>query len=241
MIRITQLSVGSSVNTLTTGKSIATGAGGATDWLGIDDGVRNAPAKGLDGFNAWKGLPNDWQNRSVRAPVNQSLSLAYGDHFFLKGFDLGVVAALSYKGGYTRTETHQDFVIGSGPLRLDGMNDDFSVLWGGIADIHAKFGNGNHKLSFHNAYNRTADEKIQNRSGVDFQDREVRSINTQWMERFLYSGQIAGEHNLGIVDGMTLNWKWFYGNTNAKEPDRRRLKYQRQNGDGKEPKKPGER
>ncbi len=229
--QLIKLSLGTSMNTMTTGRSVATGAGGSTDWLGMDDGIRNAPPLGLDGYSEWQGLPNTWKNGSVVAPLNQSLSFAFGDHYFFDGVDVGAVAALSYKGGYTRTETHQDFVIGSGPFRMDGPNDEYSVLWGGIADLHAKFGEGRHKLSMRNAYNRTADEKIQERSGIDFQGREVRSISTQWIERSLYNGQLSGEHNFGLIDGMLFDWKWSYGATDATEPDRRKLKYQRQSGD----------
>lgn len=228
--RSLKVSVGSSMNTMTTGRIVSASSSGSTDWLGMDDGSRNAPPAGVDGYSAWRDLPNTWKNRSVRAPLNQSMSLAYGEHLVYDGFDLGIVAALSYRGGFTRTETVQDFVNGSGPFRMSGSNDEYSVLWGGIAEFHAKIG-GDHKLSLRNTYNRSADDRIQERSGVDFQDREVRSVNTQWMERYLYNGQLSGQHVLGLIDGMMLDWRWSYGTSNAAEPDRRRLKYQRQNGD----------
>jgi hypothetical protein len=229
--QVLKVSVGSSMNTMTTGKLISATSGSSTDWLAFDDGLREAPAKGLDGYSMWGGLPNSWQNRSLRAPINRSLSVAYGDHFVYDEFDLGMVAALSYRSGATRTQTVQDFVIGTGPLRMSGMNDEYDVLWGGIAELHAKFGGGRHKLSTRHAYNRSANEKVQDRSGVDFQDREIRSVSTQWMERSLYNGQVSGEHALALFTQSLVDWKWYYGATRAAEPDRRRLKYQRGVGD----------
>ncbi len=228
---VVKLSLGSSFNTITTGRVIAASRGGSTDWLGMDDGTRSAPQEGLDGFNAWKDIPGDWSTKSVRAPVNQSLSLAYGDRHVARDWEIGYVAALSYKGGYTRTESYQDFTIGAGSFKLDGTNDEYSVLWGGIGDLHLKFGNGNHKLSLRNAYNRSADDKVQFRRGVDFQDREIISTVSQWSERSIYSGQLSGDHHLNFLNDADLTWRFSYSTSTAEEPDRKRLKYQRANGE----------
>ncbi len=227
---VIRVAVGTSFNALATGKSILMSQGGSTDWLGMDDGHRSEPSAGASGSNEWASLPNSWAVKARTAPINQNISLAYGDRLVGEGFDVGYIAALSYRGSYSRTESYQDFVVGSGPFQQSGTNDAFSVLWGGLLDLHIKLA-PDHKLSLSNAYNRTADDKVQVRSGIDFQGREVRSTSVQWKERALYNGQLTGEHMLGLLDNSMLAWRTFYTESNAKEPDRRRLKYQRQSGD----------
>ena len=225
--RVAKISMGTSYHTLTTGKSVQVSQGGTTDWLGVDDGRRSEPARTGNGFTEWADLPNSWALRSRTAPFNQSISLAYGDRFVGEGFELGTIAAMSYRGNYSRNELLQDYVVGAGPFRQRGTNDAYSVLWGGLVDMHLKIGVG-HKVSFSNAYHRTAEDKVQIRNGIDFQGREVRSSSVQWTERGLYNGQVSGEHLTGIFKSSKFNWRMFYTESNASEPDRRRLKYQRQ-------------
>ncbi len=231
---VAKLSIGTSFNTMATGRVVNTSQGGSTDWLGMDDGFRAAPDKSLDAYSTWSGLENSWGVRSRRALPNQSLSLAYGDRLTGEVLDLGYVAALSYKGSRDRTESKQDLTVGAGPLKMVGTDDSYSILWGGMFDAHLKIG-GLHKLSLNNAYTRTADDRVQVRNGIDFQDREVRSSSVQWTERSLYSGKLSGDHELSSITdlfaGSNLEWRWFYGESDAQEPDRKRLKYQRQNGE----------
>lgn len=227
--RVLQFSFGTSLNKLATGKTVLSSQGGQYDWLGVDDGSRKAPDQTLDGYAVWKFIPNTWSTRQIVAPLNQSISFNFGDQVGNDVFGLGYVGAFSYTGGRSRNTLYQDVIMGAGPLHFQGTQDRYSVLWGGIFNVHLRLGNF-HKLSLRNSYNRAAEDEVVVKTGYDFQEREVRAYSIQWTQRSLSSIQIQGEHFFPELFRATVRWHGVYSSSYAEEPDRKRLKYQRQLG-----------
>ncbi len=215
---------GSSFNDLTTLKSFTRSHGGSQDWLAHDDGTRSMPSFENIG-ELGRTLPNSWGSRSEKAPVNQSFSLSFGDRLDLGPDQLGIIAALSYRNSFQRSEVDIDEErLGQFVRRLHGYGDQSSVLMGGILDASYKFGTS-HKISIRNNYNRTADNKLTFSEGLQESDGRQRNFTTEWTERSMYTGQIAGEHGFQSLMGMNVSWQASVSTSTSIQPDRKEIQY----------------
>jgi TonB-dependent receptor len=223
--RIVKLSLSTSYNTISNLTTVQKSQSGGSDWTGFDDGTRAYPNTSLNGYELGKSLPNNWAQRSSRAPLNGSFNLSIGDALPIGEDQLGYVAALSYRNGYQRTQAETDyFRTGSRILEASGTRDQFTVLWGGLLDVNFKF-SGMHKISFKNNYNQTAEDKASFISGVDENDQTFRTQVTEWDQRSLYVTGLSGDHKLPELFGLELQWKAGYAQSLAKEPDRKTAVY----------------
>jgi len=99
--------------------------------------------------------------------------------------------------------------------------------WGGLFNMAYKLG-GHSTVSFKNIYNQSADDEVVVLQGNDYnQDRERRFYSAQFVEKSLYSGQVAGQHNL--PGDILTEWNGGFSRSTRNEPDLRRLRYSRQN------------
>ncbi len=239
--RTIKIGITSGWNSITTFKNFQSSQGGSKDWLGIDDGTRALPAAipvnendPKDFTKLAKILPNTWAPRLRTAPMNMSLNLSFGNKFSLNDDDpesgqIGYIGALSYKNSFQRNYKVIDAVEIS--RNLKGTQDNFSVLWGGMANFSYKF-SGLHKLSFKNNYSQTADDEIRNFTGTtDYKDldngREKLFLATLWSERRTYSGIVSGEHKFPELVNLSLDWKISVSSSNRQDPDRKDVSYQR--------------
>ncbi len=223
--QVIKLSLTSSYNTISNLTTLQQSQGGARDWTGFDNGTRDFPPSNLNAYELGKNLPNNWAQRSERAPLNGSLSFTIGDAVPIGDEQLGYVAALSYRNGFQRTETETDyFRTGSRILEASGTRDQYSVLWGGLVDLNFKFA-GLHKLSFKNSYNQTAEDKLSKIAGVDENEQTFRTQVTEWDQRSLYVAKLSGEHRLPALGDIEVRWQGAYISSLAKEPDRKTAIY----------------
>lgn len=223
--RLMKLVYSGSYNSMTTYKNFQRSQGGNQDWIGTDDGIRELPNGAHNGSLA-QILPNTWSHRNSKAPMNQSLSISIGDRFDIGEDQIGIIAALSYRNNYQRTEFNiHDYSGGFETRDLRGTSDRYSILWGGILDVNYKFAN-EHKISFKNNYNRSAEDKSAESYGQNFRDDQyVRVYQTEWEQRGMYSGQLAGEHQLSDMFDVHADWLAFYSTADTKQPDRKKLEY----------------
>ena len=227
--RVAKLSVSTSYNTFTTGKNIYESPGGSLDWLGMDNGSRKLPDASSASELA-RLLPNNWNPRSRTAPVSASVSLSYGDHYNLERSsgqpdDLGYIAALTYRNGFQHNDKIiNDYAIGRYNV---GSRDDYSVLWGALANLSYKFG-GLHKLSLKNSFTQTAEDQIGSFVSQDANTTlENRYTVVNWNQRSMYSTQLGGEHNLMSLGGLNIEWKLATSYANQQVPDRKQVTYSR--------------
>ncbi len=223
--RLMKLVYSGSYNSLTTYKNFQRSQGGNLDWTGTDDGIRGLPA-GLHNGALAQTLPNTWSHRNAKAPMNQSVSISIGDRFDVDEDQIGIIAALSYRNNFQRTEfIIHDYSGGVETRDLRGTSDRYSILWGGILDLSYKFAH-EHKISFKNNYNRSAEDKSGESYGNNYRDDQyVRAYQTEWEQRGMYSGQFAGEHHLTDLLDIHSDWLAFYSSADTKQPDRKKLEY----------------
>ncbi len=219
--QVIKLSLSTSYNSITNLRTVQKSQGGSRDWTGFDNGTRNSPPSDVDKYELGKILPNNWAQRSERAPLNGSLNFTIGDALPIGDEQLGYIAALSYRNGFQRTETETDyFRTGSRILEATGTRDQYSVLWGGLLDLNFKFA-GLHKLSLKNSYNQTAEDKLSKISGVDENEQVFKTQVTEWDQRSLHVTKLSGEHRLPALGDIEVRWQGAYIASLAKEPDRK--------------------
>jgi hypothetical protein len=88
------------------------------------------------------------------------------------------------------------------------------------------------KIEFRNLFNQIGVNKITERSGREWYNdgRYIRSKELRYLNRSIYSGQLAGEHSFG--EGVTkIDWVAGYSFSNKKEPDIKRYRYIRSSQD----------
>lgn len=228
--RVLKVSFTTAMNSLTTSKGFWASQGGGSDWLGYDDGSRSLPANNSDGSALAKSLPNNWASRLQKAPMNTSFSFALGDHYELgennaSSNEIGFIAAGSYKGGFQRLQNDIHDVAFS--RDLNGSIDNYSVLWGALINVSYKSG-GQHKLSFKNSYNNSGDDQVRQFHSDDRNSsQEYRYTVINWTQRSSYQGQLSGQHNFSILNGLNLNWRASLSVSTRKDPDRKEITYSR--------------
>lgn len=216
---------GASLNSITTFKDFYRTQGGNTDVLGSDDGIRAFPDQKLSNGELAKTLPNTWGSKLHKGPLAQSFSISIGDRIDFEEDQLGIIAALSYRNNYQ----HSDISIveyGNHQLRrrVSGASDKLNVLWGGIFDLSYKLGE-DHKFGIKNNLNRSAEDKVYRITGYTSDEEYIRSFQTEWEQRSMYSGQITGEHAFPEFSSLRLDWLAFYSDAKTEQPDRKELVY----------------
>ncbi len=236
-----EFSVGSSFNTVTTGKSSLTYDGGKYDFIGFDDGTRNLPSSvPSENVNSslgqqrvqeiGKSFKNDWDTKSSKMPVNSNFKFTLGNSYQLdtEGV-LGFIGSLTYSNSneirqYTRNSYNYSGIWYS-YAGSDYMNN---VLWGALLNVSYKFG-GNNKVSLKNIYNQNSDNNIVTTDGNHYYVPEYREATSlQYLERSLYSTQLVGEHVFEFLHNSVFNWNINYSNAGRKEPDTRKYWYSKE-------------
>lgn len=226
--QVVKLSLATGYNSMTTSQSMFASQGGGNDWLAFGMGSREFPENLTNQYDVARSLPNTWAPRAQRAPYNGSFTLSFGDRYDIGESDqLGLVSALSYKNSFQRAEVTTDYVSeGGDPLSFQGTNDQYSVLWGGLLDMSYKFGDGLHKISLKNSYNRSADDRVNVASGYDA-NGDVNRTTIEWSEKSVYAGSLTGQHRLQGLASADVQWRLYASSSIRNEPDRRSLEYAR--------------
>jgi outer membrane receptor protein involved in Fe transport len=230
-------------------------SGGATDWLASDDGTRalvsgmpststeldnlirragNPEADNGAAAREWIALGRSfnsgvWKQDAIAAPINTGTSISYSNLFDIADNDFGIIASANYSNGYIINQIGRAGLSGAGNEQYNyaGSVSTRSMGWGGLFNMAYKLG-GHSTVSFKNIYNQSADDEVVVLQGNDYnQDRERRFYSAQFVEKSLYSGQVAGQHNL--PGDILTEWNGGFSRSTRNEPDLRRLRYSRQN------------
>ena len=173
----------------------------------------------------------NWNSSAETVTPNGGFSLTYTDVIAISDTqELGVVASANYGTSWQNNSIVRAGIL-SNPqdylFRFDGTQSSRSVNWGGLFNIAYRVGAGG-RISFKNAYNRSADFENVALSGTNFtQSQAQRLFSFQYVEKQLYSGTFSGEHNLTAIGNTLIDWKLGYSNSTRSEPDFRRLQFLR--------------
>ena len=283
------LSLSTGFNTQATGTDGLTYSGGSLDFLGFDDGSRKLPEiikekadevpireQGrftTTGFTNeeiqefGRAFDNVWSPERKAVPANQGYKFSLGNSNTIFGKEFGYLAVISYGNSHSHsTQERRDFRIGLND-RLSPVTDysieqsGNEVDWGSVLSASLRF-SPDHLLSLRTLTTHAAEDQTRTWEG-DNADRNTiyRSARLQYVERQLFSGQLAGTHafNFGepeikngsveeehetieeaIKDALTMGddqsdlsmeWRLTYSRAARYEPDTRETIYE-DNGKG---------
>ncbi|OYU94678.1 MAG: hypothetical protein CFE21_15485 [Bacteroidetes bacterium B1(2017)] len=240
-----QVSLGSSINTLTTFKDYTRNVKGSTDFLGIDDGTRKLP-KGFPDNKTMSEYQNNIQTMddvkrlvNVAKPFNNNFELntsnarpAYSLQFsmghlkkFTK-FELGSIFSLSSQSTpTTQLVTRTDYDNNGKVYEYKDKQYTTNTLNGFLWNISYK--TKNNKVSLKNLLNINSNDQTVIREGADLINGfESRSYAMWYTQNVLNSHQLSGEHMMG-ASKTKITWNTGFSQLNRITPDFRRVKYQR--------------
>ena len=284
------LSVSTGFNTQTTGNEGLTYPGGSLDFLGFDDGSRTLPDiiqnKADDipireqgrftttGFtNAeiqefGRSFDNVWSPERKTLPANQGYKFSIGNSNTIFGKQFGYLGVISYGNSHSySTQERRDFRIGLNE-KLSPVTDynieqsGHEVDWGSVLSASLRL-SPDHLLSLRTLTTHAAEDQTRTWEG-DNADRNTiyRSARLQFVERQLFSGQLAGTHGFNFGEpelnndsseerpetieetveqasiseidppDLSMEWRLTYSRAARDEPDTRETIYE-DNGKGK--------
>jgi hypothetical protein len=164
---------------------------------------------------------NAWSVQDRVVEPDLSLGLSAGGSTGLAGRSLGYLFSGTYSSG---TDVQLDQrrarvgAEGSERDRYDGTSSQFSVLWGGMANVSTMFGTHT-RLMLNNSYNRSADNGARIERGTDENTSAFVQIERlQYIERTVRSHQLAAQHQLDRRH--RLDWSVTASGVSRHEPDR---------------------
>ena len=102
--------------------------------------------------------------------------------------------------------------------RFVGTTTSQSVLWGGLTNLSTLIGESS-RLSFNGMYNRSSDNDARVEVGEFTSDATpVQITRMQYTQRGVYSGQLAGEHQ--VTAAQKLEWSATASGVRRYEPDK---------------------
>lgn len=219
--------------------------GGATDFLGYDDGLRSIPESALGDIPVYPSDKQELTNitssfNKVMAPttlpsaMNSSYSFSIGNQYKVgKKNSLGYIFGLSYK---YNEEYYDNAIFAS--YKLGGTGDQMLItqydykatqgekeaLWGALANISYKVGQNN-KFSLNIFKNQSGTSQarymIGRKPSDDIEDLLVETRKLTWLQRGFISGQVRGEHVIENLSMLKIDWIGSVTQSKQDEPDMR--------------------
>lgn len=238
------VSMGTGVNTETTGKKTVTYFGSATDWLGYDDGTRDLPSslreafakgkiinsntypsQGTGATNTLQKIGQDFVNADLnllqigRPTPNFSAGVSGGDSYSFLGGKLGVVAVADFSNTW-QAKTG----ITEAGYHKDYQQSSNNVNWDGLLSLG--YTHGGHTLKWTGMYIRKTSKIASTREGIDPEqgDISIRTDRTGWYQRELGLSQVSGTHSL--TPKLTMDWTASYAVTVRDTPYEKLVRYE---------------
>jgi TonB-dependent receptor len=228
---------------------------GSTDWLGFDDGSRALPADMPRHLNEYESATNPAVRDKItslgREMNNSWLALpasAFMDQKFTAGLNLKLKMGENTVGnltGLTYSLTNSSEELLNADYSIYDYDDDKPSYLNQFVDRQytnsARFSFMNNtslylgkwtKIEIRNLLSQAGASRYTVRNGREWYNdgRYIRSEELRYVSRFIYTGQVAGEHSL--KDGKTkIDWILGYASSNKKEPDTKRHRYLRDEAD----------
>ena len=266
------LSMSSGFNTQATGEDGLTYPGGDFDFLGFDDGSRDLPGivqnRAADlpirergrftplGFTPQEiqefgqSFSNVWSPERREVPINQGYKFSLGNSNKILGKQFGYLGVISYGNSHSYgTQVRNAFRIGlnetlSPVTSYNVERSGNEVDWGSVLNASLRF-SPQHLLSIKTLFTHTAEDETRTWEGFNAdRNTDMRSFRLRYVERQLFSGQLAGMHDfnfgapaLEITEegpeqpDVSMEWRLTYSRASRDEPDTRENIYE-DRGDG---------
>ena len=267
------LSMSSGFNTQATGEDGLTYPGGDFDFLGFDDGSRDLPSivqsRAADvpirergrftplGFTPaeiqefGQSFSNVWSPERQSVPINQGYKFSLGNSNKIFGNkEFGYLGVISYGNSHSYgTQVRNAFRIGLNETLspVTSYNIERSgneVDWGSVVNTSLRF-SPQHLLSVRTLFTHTAEDETRTWEGFNAdRNTDMRSFRLRYVERQLFSGQVAGMHDFNFgapqlenteegpeQSDVSMEWRLTYSRASRDEPDTRENIYE-DRGDG---------
>ncbi|MCY3723163.1 MAG: TonB-dependent receptor [Candidatus Poribacteria bacterium] len=262
------LSMSSGFNTQATGEDGLTYPGGSLDFLGFDDGSRALPNIVRDqaadlpirergrftplGFTPaeiqefGQSFANVWSPERRQVPVNQGYKFSLGNSNKIFGNkEFGYLGVISYGNSHSYgTQVRNAFRLGlnetlSPVTSYDVERSGNEVDWGSVLNTSLRF-SPEHLLSIKTLFTHTAEDETRTWEGFNAdRNTDMRSTRLRYVERQLFSGQVAGMHDFNFGEpalqatdedpkppDVSMEWRLTYSRASRDEPDTRENIYE---------------
>ncbi|MDP3580642.1 MAG: TonB-dependent receptor, partial [Ignavibacteria bacterium] len=178
--------------------------------------------------NIGLSFKNNWQTKSLNAPLNSSFRLNVGNQI---GFDesvLGYIGSVTYSNSAENKNLEQASYTYEGPrFQYSGSNNTMNVNWGALVNVSYKQGK-DHKISLKNVFNNSSDDETTVYEGLYNYTQQIRKVTAlRFVSRSLQSHQLIGEHHFDFLRSVKADWNLNYAKSERNEPDARRYIYAR--------------
>ena len=262
------LSMSTGFNTQTIGEEGLTYPGGDFDFLGFDDGSRELPniirEEAADvpirergrftpaGFTPaeiqafGQSFENVWSPERQALPINQGYKFSLGNSNTIFGKQFGYLGVISYGNSHSYgTQVRNAFRIGlnetlSPVTSYNIEQSDNEVEWGTVLNTSLRF-SPEHRTSLRTLFTHTSEDETRTWEGFNAdRNTDMRSVRLRYVERQLFSGQLAGTHDFNFGEpaleapeqpNVSMEWRLTYSRASRDEPDTRENIYE-DRGDG---------
>ena len=233
------IQLGTSANSLVTGKDFLKDKGGKTDWYGIDDGTRSLPTGYTTKSNfdtssmgaktaLGKTMSSNWAPERITAKPNLSLQMNGGFTGTLWGKKIGGTIGISYANAYrfqdNTNNQNQLSNVGFSPyVELKDSKYMNDINMGAIAGL-SMYLNPLNKISYKAIVNVKTTNAFTQRAGTIY-DRQQLVKGNEFMfdQNVFFTNQLNGEHSLS--QKLKLNWYGAFNILDGYTPDQRRILY----------------
>lgn len=249
-------STGIGIGEGTTNKPFLKYSGSSTDWLAVDNGFRDLPAEMPAHLNSYELASNPeirnristlgqklnktWLPASINAAPDQRLSLGFNKRIKTGSHTFGNVTSLTYSNTYNSDRlSNNTYSIydyrNDVPSYIEEFYDNqfTNTVKAGILHNWSWSPSANHKIEFRNLLNQIGMNRVSEREGREWNNngRYIKSTELRYMNRTVYSGQLAGDHSFGAEGNLKIDWVAGYSLSTKKEPDLKRTRYIRSESD----------
>lgn len=202
--------------------------GSSTDWLGFDNGKRELPIavnQSIPSLGDRNTSLTEITRRfdpvmgvdKTTSPLNFGVSVSTGDQINLKKATIGYNAAINYRNAteFFEEVQYNFFIKGLDPtsdfnFALDqsqiGSLSKNNVMASGLAGLAIKW--DKHKFSFNAIHiqngESTAGQFINEK--FIFNSAELYRDNLEYSERAITNFNLKGEHSIGVMGGLKVDW-----------------------------------
>ncbi len=231
--------VGTSANSIVTGKEFLKDKGGKTDWYGIDDGTRSLPNGYTTKSNfdtssiasktaLGKKMSNNWAPLSTTAKPNVSMQMNGGFTGTFLGKKIGGLIGISYANAnrFQDNVNNQNQLSNVGFSPFIELNDKKyinDINMGAIAGLSI-FLNPLNKISYKAIVNVKAANTYTQRAGTVYDRQQlVKGNEFVFGQNTFFTNQLNGEHSLS--QKLKFNWYGAFNILDSYSPDQRRILY----------------
>jgi hypothetical protein len=238
------------INEGTTFKEFYKYDGSKTDFLGFDDGTRALPSNIPPHLNLYESSTNpvvrenitkigrellkNWNSEKLTAFPDQKFLLGINRKYKIGNREFGNTTALTYSLSNNSDDINIDdysiYDFGNNkPSYLNEFRDRSYTNSARVSIMHNwAFLLGNKsKIEIRNLLNQAGFTRTTMRNGREWYNdgRSIRSEEMRYLSRTIYSGQLAGSHQLDKSGDLTLDWITGYSASIKNEPDTKRYRY----------------